>query len=280
MSYKMTEEMIVSFIEYLRCEEHSAATCEKYRRSVLALYLSLPAEKLVEKVEVLRWKERMAKQYAASTVNAMLAALNGFFAFCGWNDLKVKPLKIQKAIFRDKSRELSRDEYLRLLSAAKSMGNARMYYIMETLCSTGMRVSELRFVTAASLSVGYVTVDCKGKQRTVLLTKRLRRSLLKYCRSRGIRSGPIFVTRTGAPMDRSNIWREMQRLCERASVAAEKVFPHNFRHLFAVAFYRLEKDIAKLADLLGHASINTTRIYIMESGEEHERQVERMGLVI
>ena len=175
---------------------------------------------------------------------------------------------------------MTKEEYLRLLNTAREKGNERLYLLMETLCSTGMRVSEVKYVTVGALGVGCAVVDCKGKQRAVILPKRLCSDLGKYCMRKGIKGGPIFVTKTGKPVDRSNIWRELQHLCESAAVAPDKVFPHNFRHLFAVSFYELEKDIAKLADLLGHASIETTRIYIMESGAEHQRQLERLGLVI
>ena len=192
----------------------------------------------------------------------------------------MKPLKRQREVFRSRTRELTREEYLRLLRAAREQGNERLYLVMETLCSTGMRVSELQWLTVEALSRGSAAVDCKGKRRTVLLTRRLRRVLGEYCRRAGRRSGPVFVTRGGRPLDRSNIWREMRALCRRARVDTRKVFPHNLRHLFAVSFYRMEKDIAKLADLLGHASIETTRIYIMESGAEHARQLERLGLVL
>ena len=192
----------------------------------------------------------------------------------------MKPLRRQRELFRDPGRELHKGDYLRLLAAAKGTGNWRLYYLMETLASTGIRVSELKFVTVQALHAGRAWVEGKGKGRLVLLTPKLCRVLAKYCRQRGITAGPVFVTRTGRPMDRSNIWKALHTLCQTAGVEARRVFPHNFRHLFARAFYALEKDIAKLADLLGHASVETTRIYIMESGAEHKRQVERLGLVL
>ena len=192
----------------------------------------------------------------------------------------MKPLRRQRELFRDPGRELHKGDYLRLLAAAKGRGNWRLYYLMETLASTGIRVSELKFVTVQALHAGRAWVEGKGKGRLVLLTPKLCRVLAKYCRQRGIAAGPVFITRTGRPMDRSNIWKELHTLCQTAGVEAKRVFPHNFRHLFAQAFYALKKDIAKLADLLGHASVETTRIYIMESGAEHRRQVERLGLVV
>ena len=226
------------------------------------------------------WKRTLVQTHAPSTVNGKLAALNTFFSFLGWGECRVKALRRQRELFRDPGRELHKGDYLRLLAAARQARNWRLYYLMETLASTGVRISELQYVTVQTLRTGRVWVEGKGKGRLVLLTPKLCRVLAKYCRQRGITAGPVFVTRTGRPMDRSNIWRELHHLCEAAGVEARRVFPHNFRHLFARAFYALEKDIAKLADLLGHASVETTRIYIMESGAEHKRQVERLGLVL
>ena len=240
----------------------------------------LPQGGRVDKEQVLAWKEEMARRYAPSTVNSMIAALNGFFAFQGWHGCRVKALRQQREIFREKARELDKGEYLALLAAARRRGSQRLYHVMQTLGATGIRVSELVFVTVEALAAGRALVHCKGKRRAVLLPQKLCRALQGYCRARGITAGPVFVTRTGRPVDRSNLWREMQALCSRAGVEARKVFPHNFRHLFARAFYALDKDLAKLADLLGHASIETTRIYILESGAEHKRQVERLGLIL
>lgn len=280
MYYTLTKEHIDKFMIYLRNEERAESTVQKYKKDLLEFYIFLPEGQQLDKNTVLNWKAEMVRQYSVSTVNTKIAALNGLFIFLGWHDCRVKPVKQQRKIFRDKDRELTRTEYFCLLDAAKREGNERLYYLMETLCSTGIRISELKFITVEALEIGHANVNCKGKLRPVILTKKLRRALKEYCRVQHIQSGSVFVTRTGKPLDRSNIWREMQRLCERAGVDAHKVFPHNFRHLFAVSFYGLEKDIAKLADLLGHASIETTRIYIMESGAEHERQVDRLGLVV
>lgn len=278
--HELTTARIAQYLDHLREKERGERTVRRYEKSILAFYDSLPPDKIVTKQEAIQWKAALAERCAPSTVNVMLAALNGIFAFQGWHDCRVKPLKRQRRVFRERDRELTRTEYLRLLEAAGRRGSRRLYCLMETLCSTGMRVSELRFVTVESLAAGRVCVNCKGKLRTILLTKRLRRALREYCRSRGIRSGPVFVTRTGKHLDRSNIWRDLRALSRYAGVDARKVFPHNFRHLFAVMFYRLEKDMAKLADLLGHASVETTRIYIMESSAEHERQLERLQLVL
>ena len=280
MMYTMTHEQMKAFEEKLRLEELSEGTILKYGSTLQSFYDFLPPDKVVTKEWVLAWKKQISGTLAASTVNVMISALNGFFTFLSWLDFRIKQLKMQRRIFRNKERELSKEEYMRLLNAAKEAGNLRLYHLMQTLGSTGIRISELSFITVESLQDGSATVDCKGKQRTVLIPEQLRKSLRTYCEGANITSGPIFVTKTGKPMDRSNIWKEMRKLCAAAHVEESKVFPHNFRHLFAVTFYKLEKDIAKLADLLGHASINTTRIYIMESSAEHERQIARLGLVV
>lgn len=280
MYHQLQQEDLLRFLDHLRQEERSPGTIAKYLRDIRCFFLSLPPDRHVDKDQVLRWKETLTAQYATSTVNTMLAALNSFLGFLGWYDCRVKAIRQQRKLFREKERELDKGEYLRLLAAAKGMGKGRLYFLMETLSSTGIRVSELPFITVEALAAGRATVDCKGKRRTILLTGKLCRRLKGYCRSKGITAGPVFVTRTGRPLDRSNIWRELQGLCARAGVDKRKVFPHNFRHLFAKAFYALKQDIAKLADLLGHASIETTRIYIMESGAEHRRQIERLGFVL
>ena len=276
----ITGETLAAFRRHLQEAERRPATVAKYLREIQAFAGSLRPGQLVTKETVLAWKEALAQRCAPSTVNGKLAALNTFFAFLGWGECRVKPLRRQRELFRDTGRELDKGDYLHLLDAARKTGNWRLYYLMETLASTGVRVSELQYVTVQALHTGRAWVEGKGKGRLVLLTAKLCRTLGKYCRKRGIVSGPVFVTGSGRPLDRSNIWREMRALCAQAGVEAKRVFPHNFRHLFARAFYALEKDIAKLADLLGHASVETTRIYIMESGAEHKRQVERLGLVL
>ena len=276
----MTLEQIENYGKTLRLEERCGATAQKYVGAATAFFGFLPEGKAVTRELALAWKAEISAKNAASTVNVMLTAVNRFFAFMSWDDIRMKRLKTQRRIFRDRDRELSKAEYLRLLDAARRRGNPRLYYLTQTLAATGMRVSELRFVTVESLRNGNTVVDCKGKRREILIPKNLRVKLLAYCKDMGIASGSVFVTRSGKPLNRSNIWRELQGLCDDARVDRRKVFPHNFRHLFAVTFYRAEKDIAKLADLLGHASINTTRIYIMESGAEHERRIERLGLVV
>ena len=276
----ITGETLAAFQRHLQEAERRPATVAKYLREIQAFAGSLRPGQLVTKETVLAWKEALAQRCAPSTVNGKLAALNTFFSFLGWGECRVKALRRQRELFRDPGRELHKGDYLRLLAAARQARNWRLYYLMETLASTGVRISELQYVTVQTLRTGRVWAEGKGKGRLVLLTPKLCRVLAKYCRQRGITAGPVFVTRTGRPMDRSNIWKELHHLCEAAGVEAKRVFPHNFRHLFAQAFYALEKDIAKLADLLGHASVETTRIYIMESGAEHKRQVERLGLVL
>ena len=279
-AYAMTNEQITAYGENLRMEERCEATVRKYVGAVMSLFRFLPPEKTVTQELLLAWKAEISVQFSASGANVMISAVNRFCAFMSWSGLRIKQIKVQRRIFRDCERELTRAEYMRLLNAARAKGNPRLYWLMQTLASTGIRVSELRFVSVESLHSGRAIVDCKGKQRVVMIPQKLREKLLAYCAERGVKSGAVFVTRNGKPLNRSNIWRELQGLCAAACVDARKVFPHNFRHLFAVAFYRAEKDIAKLADLLGHASINTTRIYIMESGAEHERQMEKLGFVV
>ena len=218
--------------------------------------------------------------HAPATVNSILAAVNGFFRFMGWKDIAVKLLKIQKALFCDDRRELTRAEYARLVSAAQKVGNERLSLVMQTICATGIRVSELRFITVEAVTTGRAELCNKGKRRTVFLPGRLRRLLRKYLQKQKKTAGAVFTTRTGRPLDRSNIWRDMKALCESADVEPSKVFPHNLRHLFARTYYSLEKDLSRLADILGHSSVNTTRIYTVESGGVHQRQLERMELII
>ena len=280
MEHILTWEMMRKYEKHLRLAEKSSSTIQKYLHDIKKFYQQLPRGKELTKEVVIQYKESLAEQYAVSTANAILVALNGLFSFLGWFDCRVKPFKQQRCIFRDKERELSEKEYLSLLKAAKRKGNQRLFYIMETLCNTGIRISELQFITAEAVRTGTAVVNCKGKQRKVLLPQKLRKELQNYCKKNCITSGAVFITRTGKPISRTNVWGEMKRLCKAACVEAKKVFPHNFRHLFAVSFYRLEKDIAKLADLLGHASIETTRIYVMESAENHIRQIERMRLYL
>ena len=234
----------------------------------------------ITKHETLTLVLRVPTSHAPATVNSILAAVNGFFRFMGWKDIAVKLLKIQKALFCDERRELTRAEYARLVSAAQKVGNERLSLVMQTICATGTRVSELRFITVEAVTTGRAEICNKGKRRTVFLPGRLRRLLRKYLQKQKKTAGAVFTTRTGRPLDRSNIWRDMKALCESADVEPGKGFPLNLRHLFARTYYSLEKDLSRIADILGHSSVNTTRIYTVESGGVHQRQLERMGLII
>lgn len=269
-------ETIEAFAHYLQTEEKSKLTQEKYVRDVRAFLRWLEGRPLC-KEEVLAYKAAILERYAAASVNSMLSAINCFLAFSGRQECRVKQLRRQREMFASGEKELSRAEYERLLRAARR--NERLCLLMQTIGATGIRVSEHRFITVEAARQGYAQVQCKGKCRRVLLPERLCAALLSYAAARGIRGGSIFVTRGGKPLDRSYIWAEMKRLCRAAQISEEKVFPHNLRHLFARTYYASEKDVIRLADLLGHSSIDTTRIYTMESGEEHRRQIERLPLL-
>ena len=274
-----TTAHIHTYAAHLREQERSPATVQKYIHDLTALLEYLEGAPIT-KAALIGWKEELSSIHAPITVNSMLAAVNGFLRFMGWHVLTVRLLKIQRPLFREENRELSRAEYARLVDAAQRAGNVRLALILQTICATGIRVSELRFITVEAVAAGRAEVSNKGKRRTVFLPDRLRRLLKTYLKKQKITAGAVFVTRTGKPLDRSNIWRDMKKLCESADVAPSKVFPHNLRHLFARVYYTLEKDLSRLADLLGHSSVNTTRIYTMESGAIHARQIGRMGLVI
>lgn len=270
---------IEGFAAQMQGEERSAATVEKYCREA-ARFIEWLAGREVNQALALEYKAQLAESRAPAGVNGAIAALNRLFSFLGLDGCRLKAIKRQRRIFRDEARELTENEYRRLLAAARRRGNERLLLVMETVCSTGIRVGELRFFTVEAAKRGRVEVDNKGKRRTVFLPGKLQTLLLRYARKRGIAEGPVFVTRTGRPLDRSNIWSEMKGLCREAGVEPGKVFPHNLRHLFARTYYGLEKDIVRLADILGHASIETTRIYTMESGYTHRKQLERLRLVM
>ena len=275
---KITKELIKNFRRYLIEEEKAAATVEKYIRDI-NVFADWLGEKELDKETVLIYKENLTQNYAPASVNSVLSSLNSFFTFNEWYNLRVKNLKIKRQTFANKDNELSKEEYERLLTAAKSKGNEQLYFLMQTICATGIRVSELRYVTVESLKAQKAQINLKGKMRVVLLPKELCKMLLKYSKEQKITSGSVFVSRNGKPIDRSNIWKMMKALCESAGVARAKVFPHNLRHLFARTFYSIQKDIVRLADILGHSSVNTTRIYTMETGETHRRQIQRLGLL-
>ena len=276
----LTENRIADFSAYLRSEEKSENTVEKYLRDVQAFAEYLGGAE-IRKGKVIAYKSRLlAENYAVRSINSMLASLNSLFSFLGWSDCKVKSIKLQRQIYCPEEKELTKAEYMRLVNAAKQKGNERLNLILQTICGTGIRVSELQYITVEAVKRGEAVVSLKGKTRSVFLVKELRKKLLRYAAEQNIQSGAIFITRTGKPMSRTNIWREMKGLCEQAEVNPQKVFPHNLRHLFARVFYGIEKDLAKLADILGHSSINTTRIYIISTGDEHRRQMEHMRLLL
>lgn len=276
----LTENRIADFSAYLRSEEKSENTVEKYLRDVQAFAEYLGGAEIT-KGKVIAYKSRLlAENYAVRSINSMLASLNSLFSFLGWSDCKVKSIKLQRQIYCPEEKELTKAEYMRLVNAAKQKGNERLNLILQTICGTGIRVSELQYITVEAAKRGEAVVSLKGKTRSVFLVNELRKKLLRYAAEQNIQSGAIFITRTGKPMSRTNIWREMKGLCEQAEVNPQKVFPHNLRHLFARVFYGIEKDLAKLADILGHSSINTTRIYIISTGDEHRRQMEHMRLLL
>lgn len=275
----LNERMLAQFENYMREEEKSRATIEKYLRDV-RVFMKFAGDRGVDKTLAMEYKAWLSEKYAVTSANSMIAALNSFFHFQGWTACCVRQFKVQRQAYCSAEKELSKDEYIRLVNAAKSRGSERLSLLLETICGTGIRVSELIYITVEAARQGETTVSCKGKIRTVFLPGRLRKKLLAYAKKHRIAAGPVFITRTGRPLNRCCVWREMKALCALAEVAPAKVFPHNLRHLFARTFYRIEHDIAKLADILGHSSINTTRIYMITSGEEHRRKIERMQLVL
>lgn len=275
----ITKDLLTKFEIYLRESEKRENTIKKYMHDV-GCFVEFAQGREVSKELVLSYKTYLTAQYAPSSVNSMLVALNTFLRFAHWNGCCVHLLKLQKKCFCEAEEELTREEYFALVKAAQRRGNDRMAMLLQTICGSGIRVSELPSITVEAARHGITTISCKGKIRKIILVQSLCKKLLHYAAAHKIKTGSIFVTKTGRPMDRSNIWREMKALCRQAGVSAKKVFPHNLRHLFARIFYSLDKDIAKLADILGHSSIDTTRIYIMSSGTEHMRFLEKMRLII
>lgn len=275
----LSSSEIGQFKKYLILNERSAATTEKYLRDVRA-FARFAGGAGLAKETVIAYKRHLQENYAVRSVNSALASLNSLFGFLGWGDLRVKSLKLQQQVYCPEEKELTKAEYARLCRTAERRHNERLGLILQTICGTGIRVSELQYITVEAAKRGEATVSCKSKTRSVFIVKELKQKLLRYAAKQHIESGMIFVTRTGKPLSRTNIWREMKSLCEEANVNPQKVFPHNLRHLFARVFYRLEKDIAKLADILGHSSINTTRIYIISTGLEHRRRMENMRLIM
>lgn len=276
---KITNELIESFKNYLIEEEKSKNTIEKYIRDI-TFFMDWLCGQEVTKILALEYKKELCEKYAPASVNAAISSLNSFFCFIEWHDIRIKALKIQRQIFSSKDKELTKAEYERLLTAAKDKKNQRLYYLIQTIASTGIRVSELRYITTYAVHSGQAVINCKGKMRIVILPKELCKLLKGYIKENNIKSGPVFVSKNGKPLDRSNIWSDMKKLCETAGVSKDKVFPHNLRHLFARTYYSLQKDVVRLADILGHSNVNTTRIYTMSTGEIHRKHLEKLSLLL
>lgn len=275
---QLTQQQIRAYAHYLQMEEKSGAPMEKYLRDIQAFACWLDGRDISKELTS-EWKSHLVSQdYAPTTVNAMLSALNSLLEFLDLRECRVKFLKIQRRLFRDADRELTKDDYQRLLNTAHKLGRERLELLVETIGATGIRVSEVAYITVEAVQQGKAEIALKGKIRTILLPGKLRRKLLKYAKKKTA-SGAIFRTKSGKELGRRQIWAELKGLCKHAGVESGKVFPHNLRHLFATVFYRTCRDIAKLADLLGHSSIETTRIYLVTSGTEHQREIDRLGLV-
>lgn len=273
----ITDSHIRSFEQQLMLEEKSACTVRKYLHDV-RMFADFCAGAPVMQDVLIAYKELLCEKYSVRSINSMLASLGSLFSHLGWHELHVKGIRVQLQLYCAEESELTREEYYRLCRAAERR-SARLGLILQTIGSTGMRVSELRFVTVEAARCGEAVVRCKGKARVIFLVPELRNRLLDYAEQHGIERSMIFVTRGGLPVDRTNIWRDMKTVCADAGISPDKVFPHNLRHLFARVFYEMDKDIAQLADVLGHSSINTTRLYIVSSGAEHRRRMEDMGLI-
>ena len=272
-------KQLTGFERHLRLEEREPGTIEKYLRDIRAFAVWLE-EKPLDKEAAVAWKEHLlASGYAPSTINSMLVALNRFFRFQRRDELRVKTIRVQRRIFRSRDRELTKEEYVRLLETAHALGRERLALLMETICATGIRVSEVKYITVEAAQAGRAEIALKGKIRTILLPGKLRRKLLKYAKKQKTGSGEIFLTRTAKGMSRRQIWAEMKAICKKAGVASSKVFPHNLRHLFARTFYKVCRDVVQLADVLGHSSVETTRLYLASTGDEYVRRMDRLGLI-
>jgi len=276
----LTEKEVERFHSYMIKNEYAPGTIEKYRRDVRRFHLWLDGREVTKQV-VLNWKEQLISQhYAPVTINSMLAALNRFFKVIGWPDLRVKELRIQRRLFRRPERELSQQEYTKLVQTALDHGKQRLALLMQTICATGIRVSEVKYITVETVRSGRAEIRLKGKIRTILIPNKLRRKLEKYAKKQKIVSGEIFLTRNGRGLSRRQIWAEMKSICKKAGILPTKVFPHNLRHVFARAFYKASRDVVQLADILGHSSIETTRIYLVSSGAEHIRRLNQLPLIL
>lgn len=279
MDYTISLSDLGAFQRHLRDAERCDGTIEKYMRDLRRFSRWLAGKPVTAELAA-AWKSELVRGgYSPRTINSMLSVINSFFRFMGWNGFRVKFLRIQRQAFRDAARELTRQEYQALLDAAQARGREQLALLMETICATGIRVSEVKYITAEAVRCGKASISLKGKIRTILIPSKLCRKLKKFAQKQKIVSGEIFLTRNGAGLSRRQIWAEMKRLCRYAGVEETKVFPHNLRHLFATTFYQSCKDLAKLADVLGHSSIETTRIYLVTTGAEHVRLLDRLGLV-
>lgn len=281
MKRKITKELLENYKIYLYEQEKSKATIQKYMCDIGKL-VEFVGERQLNKLLVIEYKDylRNEKEYKTTSINSFLVAVNRFFEFAGWYELRVKTFKVQKETFMPESRELSKEEYKKLVRTAMQQKKSKIGMIVQTICVTGIRVGELSAITVSAVKKGIATIYNKGKERQILIPRDLQVRLLQYIRKQKIRGGLVFRTSKGNEVDRTWVWREMKKLCEKAGVDKEKVFLHNLRHLFARTFYTLYKDIAKLADVLGHSSIETTRIYLKESYTEHQKQLEQLDLLV
>lgn len=274
----ITSKLIGEYEKHLINEEKSKSTIQKYLHNISEFKIWLNNCEAT-KNKAVEYKLYITQKYAVTSANSIISSLNSFFSFIGCEEFKVKIIKTQKRIFTSEEKELSKDEYARLLSAAQNKKDKRLYLLMQCICSTGIRVSEVKYITIESLIYGRAEIDNKGKRRVVFIPSKLCKALKTYAKSKKIKSGAVFVSKNGKPLDRSNISSDLKKLCESAGVSKDKVFPHNLRHLFARTYYSLQKDIVRLADILGHSSVNTTRIYTMETGEVHKRHIDKLGLL-
>lgn len=276
----ITFELLQQFRYYLKNEERENSTIEKYLQNIQS-FANWLQNREVTKENLTAYKEYLImKKYNPKTINGILSAINKFLVVAGWGDIKVKYLRIQRQLFRSSGRELTKAEYMKLLNKAQELGKERLGLLMQTICGTGIRVSELKYITVEAVKTGKAEISLKGKIRTILLTGKLCKKLLKYTKGQKITSGEIFLTRSGRGLGRKQIWAEMKALCKKAGVESGKVFPHNLRHLFARTFYKVCKDVVRLADVLGHSSIETTRIYLISTGAEHLQTLNKLQLLI
>lgn len=280
MKHMIHDGMLEAFRIHLIEEEKSSNTIEKYIRDVRYFLSSVGEPGEIDKERMINYKKELLEKYAVTSANSMIAAANRFLKYMDWHDCVVKSYKVQKESFRPEERELSKEEYYSLLRTAEKQGKHRLRLVMETICATGLRISELKDITVQSVKNGQAQVALKGKIRIILLPSKLCRELNRYIKEKKLTSGSVFVSRNGNPLDRSNVLHEMKSLCSESGVDSKKVFPHNLRHLFACTYYQAEKNLSSLADILGHSNLNTTRIYTKMSSGEQVRRINMLGLVV